>query len=157
MEIIGKPSINPIIFYSGKVSGYVTWVLFLLSNCGIQIIFSFQPPNFKIPSIIIVLVGTFFVITSFINLGKSLRLGLPKGDTVFRTNGIYRFSRNPMYVGFNLFTLAAIIGTINFLIAFLGIISLIVYHFIILSEEKFLQERFGNEYIKYTEKVRRYI
>ena len=157
MELIGKPSINPIIFYSGKISGYIIWILLVLNYFGIQIIYSMQLPMLKITSIIIFLLGIIFVVISIINLGKSIRLGLPQNNTLFKTNGIYKFSRNPMYVGFNLFTIAAIIGTINIFIIIIGIYSILVYHFIILSEEKYLQERFGDEYKKYTKSVRRYI
>jgi len=31
MEVIGKPTINPLLFYSGKISGYIVWILFLFS------------------------------------------------------------------------------------------------------------------------------
>ena len=84
-------------------------------------------------------------------------MGLPSESTVLKTNGIYKFSRNPMYVGFGLFTLASMIYTLNVLIIIAGIFSLIVYHLIIKSEEKFLLIRFGNDYENYGKNVRRYL
>jgi protein-S-isoprenylcysteine O-methyltransferase Ste14 len=46
---------------------------------------------------------------------------------------------------------------INIIVIILGIYSIITYHLIILGEEKFLEERFGDEYFSYKNKVRRYI
>jgi|GEM_PF-7071075 len=34
MEIMGKPAINPFLFYSWKISGYVVWILLVLSISG---------------------------------------------------------------------------------------------------------------------------
>jgi protein-S-isoprenylcysteine O-methyltransferase Ste14 len=84
-------------------------------------------------------------------------LGLPTEKTILKTNGIYRFSRNPMYFGFNLLTIASMLYWININVIILGIYSIIIYHLIILGEEKFLEERFGDEYFSYKKIVRRYI
>jgi len=101
--------------------------------------------------------GIAFVVLSSINLGKSTRLGLPGEDTVLKTGGIYKFSRNPMYVGFNCFTLSSMLYTSNPFVDIAGIYSIVIYHFIIRGEEKFLLERFGAAYIEYKSRVRRYL
>jgi len=157
MNIIGKTTINPIIFYTGKISGYISWILFILSLLNI---FNFANNSiifFKYISALLFFIGLVFTVFSIINLGKSTRLGLPTENTTFKTNGFYKISRNPMYFGFNCFTLASMLFTINFVVILLGIYSIIVYHFIILGEEKFLEERFNKEYIEYKNKIRRYI
>ena len=38
MELIGKPTIHPFIFFTGKISGYLTWVNSFLMICGIELI-----------------------------------------------------------------------------------------------------------------------
>ncbi|MBK8806714.1 MAG: isoprenylcysteine carboxylmethyltransferase family protein [Bacteroidales bacterium] len=120
--------------------------------------FSFNAFYFtKIISIVLISIGLLFTIVSLINLGKSTRLGLPTESTNFKTNGLYKFSRNPMYVGFNLITLAAVFYTCNIWIALMGVYSIVVYHLIILGEEKFLESRFGSEFINYKTKVKRYL
>jgi protein-S-isoprenylcysteine O-methyltransferase Ste14 len=98
--------------------------------------------------------GLLFVLVSIFYLGKSTRLGLPSEQTRLKTNGIYKLSRNPMYVGFGLFTIASMMYT---LVIIAGIYSLTVYHLIIKSEEQFLTRRFVTEYNNYTNKVRRYL
>jgi protein-S-isoprenylcysteine O-methyltransferase Ste14 len=92
-----------------------------------------------------------------INLGKSTRLGLPSEATEFKNHGIYTISRNPMYAGFNLFTIASISGCANGIVALMGIYSIFIYHLIIKSEERFLEQRFGQTYSDYKKRVRRYL
>lgn len=157
MELIGKSSINPVLFYSGKILGYITWIVFVYSlfdNCFVcNYGFTFR----QVVAYFTLFVGIVFTIVSLINLGKSTRLGLPSDETVLKTNGLYKISRNPMYVGFGLFTITAIIYTANLFIFIPGVYSLIVYHLIIKSEERFLMDRFGTDYENYKKRVRRYL
>lgn len=157
MELIGRTTINPIIFYTGKISGYITWIILFLMLFDINLIerrlFFFN--NYV--SVILLFVGLIFTAISLVNLGKSTRLGLPSDDTKLKTNGIYKISRNPMYVGFDLITIASIIFTLSWLVIILGIYSLITYHLIIKGEEAFMLKRFSNEYEKYQLRVRRYL
>ncbi len=62
-----------------------------------------------------------------------------------------------MYLGFNLLTFACILFTMNIVVLIMGLYSMIVYHYIILGEEKYLRIRFGNGYDEYMKKVRRYL
>ena len=157
MDIIGKNTINPFVFYTGKISGYFTWVVMILSFFNVNL---FQKHLFQVHSMVCMLLlslSLIFIILSLINLGKSTRLGLPKEITEFKTNGLYKISRNPMYVGFNLLTITAILYCSYWLILVLGIYSISVYHFIILAEEDFLEKRFGHRYLDYKIAVRRYL
>ena len=156
MRLIGKATINPIIFYSGKICGYLTWVLLLLSLLNIFSIDEQKYLFLKYLSYCFIIVGLFFVTISLVNLGKSVRLGIPNEQTELKTHGIYKISRNPMYVGFNLFTISSLIYISSLLTAFMGIYSIIVYHYIIIGEEIFLQKSFKEKFVKYQEAVRRY-
>jgi len=35
MDIIGKPTIKPFLFYTGKISGYITWLILILQHTDI--------------------------------------------------------------------------------------------------------------------------
>lgn len=157
MKLIGKATINPLIFYTGKISGYITWIALLGYLLDLVPSSGFHNSFLKSVSTFILAMGLCLVGVSLVNLGKSTRLGLPNENTALITNGIYRFSRNPMYFGFNLLTIAAMVYSINIVLLLLGTYSIITYHWIILGEEKFLEERFGDEYFNYKKKVRRYI
>ena len=82
----------------------------------------------------------------------------PSDATALVTEGMYRYSRNPMYLGLLLITIASTIwfGT------WLGIIINIVFIFLInflqiIPEEEALLEIFGEEYEEYKKNVRRWI
>ena len=73
-------------------------------------------------------------------------------------SGIYRVSRNPMYVGF----LLALTGWATWLshpLPFLLLPIFVVYmnHFQISPEERALSAKFGDEYDKYKQGVRRWL
>jgi protein-S-isoprenylcysteine O-methyltransferase Ste14 len=62
-----------------------------------------------------------------------------------------------MYVGFNLWTISAMVYTLNIWIILMGLYSILIYHLIILGEERFMEGRFGYDYMSYKTKVRRYL
>jgi protein-S-isoprenylcysteine O-methyltransferase Ste14 len=157
MDMIGKTTINPVLFYSGKIAGYFTWIVMLPLIFNISLVERLSSSYSEYFSYITLVIGVIFVVLSLINLGRSTRLGLPSENTVFKTNGIYRISRNPMYLGFNLLTISSITLTLNIWIILPGIYSVVIYHLIILGEEKFLENRFGQDYINYKTRVERYL
>jgi protein-S-isoprenylcysteine O-methyltransferase Ste14 len=153
-EVIGRTTINPFLFYTGKIAGYLTWLFGLYHSIFIR---TNGPMLFDIIAGVFFAFGASFTLISMLNLGASVRLGLPTGNTAFKKSGLYSFSRNPMYVGFDLFTLSGILLLRSWQFVLLGLFSMLVYHLIIIGEERFLEERFGQEYREYKQKVRRYI
>jgi protein-S-isoprenylcysteine O-methyltransferase Ste14 len=157
MDLIGKTTINPFLFYSGKIAGYLTWIVYFLSVLKINIVSRYDFSYNAYIALLTVTVGLFFFVISLINLGRSTRLGLPSESTVLKTNGLYKISRNPMYLGFNLLTISAMIYMFNLVIFVFGAYSILMYHLIIIGEERFLEKRFGVDYSNYRKTVRRYI
>lgn len=156
MELIGRPTINPVMFYTGKVWGYFTWIILIIILAGADVIrcqtFFYNQTIAKL----LLIPGVILVVLSLVNLGSSVRLGLPSHNTILKTKGLYSLSRNPMYTGFNLFTISAMLYTLNMAIILPGIYSIVVYHLIIIGEENFMLQKFGAEYAAYLKKVRRY-
>jgi protein-S-isoprenylcysteine O-methyltransferase Ste14 len=157
MEITGRPTIHPFLFYTGKTAGYLTGFSLFPAWAKFPPFTHFQSPSPVWLTVLLASSGFIFIVISLIHLGKSVRIGLPTVETTLRMAGIYRISRNPMYVGLHLLTLSAMVYTLRPLIIFAGIFSFLVYHLIILGEEKFLAGRFGEPYQKYKHKVRRYL
>lgn len=74
------------------------------------------------------------------------------------TNGIYQYSRNPMYLGLVLVLLGWALYLSN-LLAFVLIQVFILYitRFQIQPEERMMAKKFGDKYQAYVSKVRRWI
>ena len=155
LNIVGSTTINPILFYSGKISGYVIWVILISSIFTANNIGKLSPV--EITAVILLSIGLIFIIVSLINLGRSTRLGIPNEHTEFKTRGLYTISRNPMYLGFDMLSIAAILFVHSWTVAVLGLYSLFIYHIIILAEEKYLTNRFTEKYLEYKKAVRRYL
>jgi protein-S-isoprenylcysteine O-methyltransferase Ste14 len=154
-DIVGTPTIRPAIFYSGKAAGYFLWALE-----GLSILKFIEPgPSgfMRISGVVSLCAGLLLFFLSAAALGRSTRLGLPLGETRFVSHGIYRFSRNPMYLAFNLVTLSSCFILQIPAVILLGAFSIVVYHRIILGEERYLEETFGEPYLVYKSKVRRYL
>lgn len=79
-------------------------------------------------------------------------------STTLVTSGAYRFTRNPMYLGLTMLLLgvAMLQGSLG---AFLPIplFMLVVQKRFIEGEERFLTEIFGEQYLSYRRRVRRWI
>ncbi|MFP8881577.1 MAG: isoprenylcysteine carboxylmethyltransferase family protein [Myxococcota bacterium] len=74
------------------------------------------------------------------------------------TSGVYRFSRNPLYLGMTIILsgMAIFFGTATPFLVPLMFPFLIIKQFISV-EESMLTDRFGEEYIVYRKRVRRWI
>ena len=103
--------------------------------------------------------GTVIFIVALWTMRDSWRAGVSKTDkTELITNGIYHISRNPAFLGFDLLYIGTLLMFFNWILCFLTVFAVIMYHLQIVNvEENFLLVAFGNEYLKYKKKVCRYI
>ncbi len=78
--------------------------------------------------------------------------------TALVTTGPFRFSRNPLYVSLTLCYLGIAIAAQSLwaLVLLLGVLAVTQYG-VIYREERYLEDRFGAEYVRYKERVRRWI
>lgn len=82
----------------------------------------------------------------------------PEEASTLVNTGIYKVSRNPMYVGFALY-LAAWTVYLSAPFSMIGLLGFIVYmnQFQIIPEERILSKLFGNEFEDYRYSVRRWL
>jgi protein-S-isoprenylcysteine O-methyltransferase Ste14 len=74
------------------------------------------------------------------------------------TKGIYRYSRNPMYLGGAIFLLGLSFSTGNLLALTAPLVFFLVMHFMFIPfEEDKMKLRFENDYTRYKNSVRRWI
>ena len=81
-----------------------------------------------------------------------------KPTTALVTDGPFRYSRNPMYLGFTLLYVG-ISAWVNaaWPIFFLPVVLGVMHFGVVVREEAYLERRFGVEYRAYRERVRRWI
>lgn len=81
-----------------------------------------------------------------------------KPSTVLATDGLYRLSRNPIYLGFALTYVGLAIAMDSVLTLLLLIPCLfVVDRFVIRREERYLSAKFGADYDAYRARVRRWL
>jgi protein-S-isoprenylcysteine O-methyltransferase Ste14 len=81
-----------------------------------------------------------------------------KPTTEIISTGIYRFTRNPMYVGLALVQTGLAVAMANlWLVALLPVVLAVVYATAIRHEEAYLERKFGEAYLDYKRSVRRWI
>jgi protein-S-isoprenylcysteine O-methyltransferase Ste14 len=112
-----------------------------------------------ISGLLIILIGLGLIVSArmhFIRTGQSVIPWKPTPSLIIK--GPYRFTRNPMYVGLTLVLIGLGLALNNRWISAFAIPALLIVHVIaVLPEERYLSEKFGESYIAYLRRVRRYL
>ena len=102
-------------------------------------------------------VGIAYLVMALSAMQTNWRAGI---DTARQTglvqSGIYRFSRNPVFVGFALMYCGVLLILPNYLLVVLTGVALVLCHRQIVCEERYLAQRFGEEYEVYCRRTWRY-
>ena len=103
--------------------------------------------------------GVALVVTAFSIFRKMGQDPNPRTSTPAITrDGPYRFTRNPMYVGLTLIQIGIGLALGNGWILILLVPAVILtHHGVILREETYLEQKFGDEYRRFRSSVRRWI
>ena len=115
--------------------------------------------NLFIPEVIRIILFIITLIISFTLMRlviKALFQGKQETPTLI-TNGIFAHVRHPMYLGVLLIYIAFIFLSISIICIILWIFILIPYNIMATYEEKDLEKIFGEEYLKYKNKVPKWI
>lgn len=117
-----------------------------------------QPGSFtRICGLLPATIGVVYFICALTAMKNNWRAGVDKTQhTNLVTNGIYRISRNPAFMGFDLLYWGIMLAFSNLIIVLATAITILLIHLQILEEEKHLSATFGKAYKEYKKKVRRY-
>ncbi|MEO1771338.1 methyltransferase family protein [Candidatus Enterococcus ferrettii] len=101
--------------------------------------------------------GTGIFIVAVRTMQNNWRVGFSEGqETELVTKGIYQYSRNPAFVGFDCLYIGMALVFPNILTISLAIGAMLLFHLQINQEEAYLAAEFGENYRDYQQKVRKY-
>lgn len=103
-----------------------------------------------IGGLVIYLFGIFFTVIAIRNFGNA-----PKGKVI--TKGLYRFTRNPAYIGVILIHAGLGIACASWLFLLLVVVLAVLFNANLSAEERYLLYRYGDEYRKYKNSTPRWI
>ncbi|WP_261434072.1 methyltransferase family protein [Xiamenia xianingshaonis] len=139
------------------VMSIATVAVIIVQLASIALDWNWNAESFRIAGFVIGLVGCVFFIAAELGLGDSWRAGVPKeDDTQFVEDGIYGWSRNPAFLGFDLQYIGVCLMFLNALTIAFSIFAIVMLHLQILHEENYLSQRFGRAYLDYQGRVMRY-
>lgn len=113
---------------------------------------------FNLAGMVLAVAGIVFFISAMKEMKENWRAGIDENqNTCMVTGGIYKISRNPAFVGFDLFYAGYGILFSNGLMLLFAVLAIFTLHMQIKEEEKYMEKRYGRAYRAYKEKVRRYL
>ncbi len=135
-----------------------TFSVVIIQLLSIFFDWNIMPSGARFTGFCIAGIGDIFFLISVIYMKDSWRAGIPEKDkTKLVTGGIYKFSRNPAFVGFDFMYIGILLMFFNVGTLIFSLFSIVMLHLQILQEEKYMAETFGEEYLEYKKKVFRYL
>lgn len=118
---------------------------------------SYLSANARFTGFCVGILGDAIFLLSVLCMKDSWRAGIPDKDkTELVTTGIYRFSRNPAFFGFDLMYVGVLLLYGNLLTLSFSAFAIVMLHLQILQEERYLVNAFGAPYQEYCRHVFRY-
>ena len=116
------------------------------------------PANARFTGFCIGMLGDAVFLLSVLCMKDSWRAGIPDKDkTELVTTGIYRYSRNPAFLGFDFMYIGVLLIYGNLLTLAFSVFAMVMLHLQILQEERYLENIFGAAYTAYKKQVFRYL
>jgi protein-S-isoprenylcysteine O-methyltransferase Ste14 len=149
-----KPRIPPAVTFLFHL--LLVWVFDRYTNLG-----SYHFSEQKVLALVLLLIGTMVFLAAvfvFLKARTTLDPVSPGRASKLITDGIFRWSRNPIYLAMLLWLMAWTIWLGNYLtLVFAGTFIWYMTQFQIRIEEDVLERKFGEDYQRYRERTRRWI
>ncbi|MEG0542048.1 MAG: methyltransferase [Angelakisella sp.] len=156
LSLLNQEAINRAAYFAPLLDNEKpAYWLYQISNVAIIVYMFFLKIKFVsiwlfYTGVAVYVIGIILLIVSVVSFATPAKNGINE-------SGIYRLSRNPMYVAYFVFFFGCVLLTQSLVLLAVVLVFQITSHWIILSEERWCIRKFGNEYRQYMERVRRYI
>lgn len=125
---------------------------------SIALNWSVLPDNARFTGFLVGIIGDVIFLLAVIFMRDSWRAGIPDKDkTELVTEGIYKLSRNPAFLGFDFMYVGLLLMYGNVITLVFTLFAVIMLHLQILQEERYLESTFGEAYTEYKKQVFRYL
>jgi protein-S-isoprenylcysteine O-methyltransferase Ste14 len=141
----------------------IAWALAFLAGLGIDWLYPlpFVPASLSNAWIgaAVFAVAFVFAIWAIVTIRKAgTQVETVKPTTAIVVDGPFRFTRNPIYIGMFVGQIGLAIGFNSlWILATLVPFYLVIRHGVVAREEAYLERKFGNTYLSYKSRVRRWV
>ena len=139
-----------------RIMSIATIMTIIAQVCSILFVNNYIILELRILGIILGVISIIFFALATITMRNSWRVGIPEEKTSLITNGIYKWSRNPAFVGFDLLYCSICLIFCNILLVIVSLWATMMLHLQILQEEEHMHNMFGKEYDNYKKHTLRY-
>ena len=132
----------------------IAYYVYQVSNIGIFVYLAFLTVKADIQWLFIL---GLLCYTAGLGLCAAVMFNFSATDDIgLNRNGLYRFSRNPMYIAYFICFAGMALLTRSWLLMGMIVVFQVSAHWIILAEERWCIGKFGAVYMEYMKSVRRY-
>jgi len=149
--------LNSSIFFAG-ISSVIFLGYLLFPQTGAYFYIFSESEIMMSAGTILIIIGLAASTIASLNLKKSWRIGVDESEkTELFTNGIYSLSRNPYFLSYDLVLAVMLFCLLSPFLILTALITIILFHLMVLKEEKYLEKQHKENYSRYKQKVRRYL
>ncbi len=117
-----------------------------------------SPEWLRMAGVLTAVLGNISFLAGMLTMRDSWRAGVSKDKTALVTRGIFRISRNPAFLGFDLVYLGILFQFFDWTLCIVSLFAILMFHLqIVFNEEEAMLRAFGEEYLDYRKRVNRYL
>ncbi len=139
-----------------RIMSVATVLTCIISVCSIFCVKRYMISELRIVGIALGIIAVIFFASATITMKTSWRVGIPEEKTTLVTDGIYKWSRNPAFVGFDLLYCSICLMFFNLPLVIVSVWVAVMLHLQILQEEEHMHNMFGDVYDEYKNHTLRY-
>ncbi len=145
------------VLFIERIMSFATVLTCIIGVSSIFLVKRFPITEVRIVGVLAGILGVLFFAQATITMKTSWRVGIPEEKTALVTQGIYGWSRNPAFVGFDLLYLSVCLMFFNIPLLLVSLWAAVMLHLQILQEENYMHHVFGEEYDVYKKHTLRYL